>query len=108
MTVREIAIARRDRPLAADVHAQGVDTERVADDGQQLPTVPDTVRPLQLQGAVEMPVDALRVVASPAQHFEVRIPRRDLPHVLRPVELALRSSAFECSRTVTTPTRLLG
>ena len=37
-----------------------------------------------------MPVDALGVVASPVQDFEVRITRRDLAHVLGPFELALR------------------
>ena len=76
--------------LAADVHAQGVDAERIRDHVQQLATVPDTVRTPQPQRVVEMPVDALRVVASPVQDFEVRITRRDLPDVLRPVELALR------------------
>ena len=76
--------------LAADVHAQGVHAERLRDHVQQLPTVPDAVRPPQPQRVVEMPVDAFRVVPSPVQHFEVRVARRDLPHVLGPVELALR------------------
>ena len=76
--------------LAAHVHDQGVDAERVRDHVQRLATVPDTVRPPQPQRVIEMPVDALGVVASPVQHFEVRIARRDLPHILRPVELALR------------------
>ena len=51
---------------------------------------PDAVCTTQPQRVVEVPVDALRVVASPVQHFEVRITRRDLADVLRPIELALR------------------
>ena len=48
------------------------------------------MRPPQPQRVVGMPVDALGIVTSPVQHFEVRIARRDLTHVLRPVELAFR------------------
>jgi hypothetical protein len=75
--------------LAAYVHAQGIDAERVGDHVQQLPTVTDAVRPPQPERVVEVPVDALRVVTPPVQHFEVWVTRRNLANVLGPQHLVV-------------------
>ena len=61
--------------VAVDVHAQGVDAERIRDRVQQLPTVPDAVRPPQPQRVVEVSVDAFGVVATSVEHLEVKGPR---------------------------------
>ena len=50
--------------VAVDVHAQGVDAERVGDHVQQLPAVADAVGSAQPEGVVEVPVDASGAVAS--------------------------------------------
>jgi hypothetical protein len=66
----------RGKTLLADVHAQGVDTERAGDHVQQL---------------------------SPGEGFEVGVAGRDLANVLGPAELALLVFVVAGNRPVTIP-----
>ncbi len=72
-----------------DVHRHRVHPDRIRDQVQQLTPCADRMGSPKPQCVVEVPVDALGVVAWPVQRFAVRIAGWDLTDVLGPVELAL-------------------
>ena len=79
------------------VHRHGVHAERIGDQVQQLTSRPDRMRSPQPERVVQMPVDALGVVATLVEGFEVRIPRWDLTNVLGPIELEILGLAHHNS-----------
>ena len=73
--------------LAMDVHRHRVHTDRVRDQVQQLPAGTDRMGSSEPERVVEVPVDALRIVATLVEGLEVRIARWDLTDVLDPADL---------------------
>ena len=71
------------------VHRHRVHTHRVRDQVQQLPAGADRMRPAKPERVVEVPIDALGIVAPLVQRLEVRITGWDLADLLGPVELPL-------------------
>src|SRR3954468_19514443 len=86
LSVSDIAVARRSRPARRSVGSGGedggwslpvvveretVDHERVAEQVHELAFVAETVGPAEPEGVVEVPVDALGVVAPLVEPVEV-------------------------------------